>query len=211
MTMPHHTKVMYLDALPYAQAIEGELGAYLVPSEDSRNIMPGTWQGFDQRLMEEGNPSPAAGMFRVGMRSRVQHVPDRGISMVGDMIGWVLTSLAYWREPVLPSDRPFDVHKVFAGPSVRKPPTVLPIHTPLREYFQTSRDPKLDYRNNDEIMGRAVDLLLEVRTEVAKFVGDDHWVMHYYCRQGLWDYAIEKTVDFRIYDWERRMKSGEWS
>lgn len=207
---------MYLDAMEYGQAIESELGQYLIPSEDASGIMPGTWAGFDPRITERShlphmiNPNVAT-MQNRGKRNRIEHVPDRGIAMVGDMIGWMLTSLAHWKEPVKPDIPMLDVPTVFAGPEVRAPKEVLPLTTPLRPYFQTHREPKYDYRNHDPILNRAVDLLLEVRTEIVKFVGDDHWVIHYYSRQGLWDYAVEKTVDFRIYDWERRMQSGEWS
>lgn len=44
---------------------------------------------------------------------------------------------------------------------------------------------------------------------VREFMGPDKWLMHF-VRLGGTDLVVEKTVDYRIYDWTHRVKSGEW-
>lgn len=63
--------------------------------------------------------------------------------------------------------------------------------------------------SNAELRSKLVDATVDLRTEVQQFIGADKWVMHFHYLRGL-DIVVEKTVDFRIFDWERRMASGEW-
>lgn len=45
--------------------------------------------------------------------------------------------------------------------------------------------------------------------EAKIFMGSDPWVMYLVSQENT-DVKIERTIDFRIYDWSRRMASGEW-
>lgn len=48
--------------------------------------------------------------------------------------------------------------------------------------------------------------------QIVEFVGyseDDKWVMHFQKTVGT-DIHIERSIDFRVYDWSRRTNKGEW-
>lgn len=204
---PQITHTLYIDPYPAAECLEAELSDYMMPGDHApANIHNGNW--YDQRgqAVSSGPTNTHTHLFR---RERVtQSQPQRGIAMVGDTIAWVLNSMALWKTPL--SQQPQDdVCSLFAPPGHQRRAAELPMSTPLRGYFQASLDPKLDYRNNDQILDRATDLLLDIRMQVVNFVGADRWVMHFYGFHGR-DFVVEKTVDFRVYDWERRMLSGEW-
>lgn len=50
----------------------------------------------------------------------------------------------------------------------------------------------------------------DTRNAIKEFLGPNPWLMHnLVMRPSSW--AIEKTIDYRIYDWERRTASGEWA
>ena len=199
MTMPQVTQTLYIDAVELAQALEFELGPYLLSGDDENfpgpndDQAPGSRETPRWRLDRHPGPAPSA----------------RGLLMVGDMIAWVLNQHAHWKRPVGPDAPEIDVAGLYALPQHKRTEEPLPIWTPLRGYFQTSSDAAKDYRNNQEVLGRASDLLLDMRSDLQRFLGNDHWVMHFHHRCGN-DYAVEKTIDFRIFDWERRMKDGEW-
>lgn len=67
---------------------------------------------------------------------------------------------------------------------------------------------------DDDKYSHVVELLLgmlsEIQDQVRQFVGKDRWVMHFVKDWGTSDFIIEKTIDYRIYDWQRKMTSGEW-
>lgn len=54
------------------------------------------------------------------------------------------------------------------------------------------------------------ELLAETSRQVREFIGDDRWVIHF-CSTLSGDLLIEKSIDWRIWDWEKRMSTGEWS
>jgi len=67
-------------------------------------------------------------------------------------------------------------------------------------------------KNNPAIANlfdRISNMLVDVRTDVNAFIGVDDWIMHFYKLVGT-DIIIEKSTDYRIYDWARRMENGEW-
>jgi hypothetical protein len=68
---------------------------------------------------------------------------------------------------------------------------------------------KEEYRT-PEVIERVDNLLADIRTDVRQFIGRDTWVMFFHKLRRR-DIIVERTVDFRIYDWERRMNSGEWT
>lgn len=62
-----------------------------------------------------------------------------------------------------------------------------------------------------EISERILECLSDLRTDVRDFIGDDKWIMHFQRRWTMTNIVVEKTIDYRIYDWEQRMQNGEWS
>lgn len=44
--------------------------------------------------------------------------------------------------------------------------------------------------------------LMDLRSRIAKFLGDDNWIMHFVEEVGN-DFVIRKTIDYRIWSWER--------
>lgn len=60
-----------------------------------------------------------------------------------------------------------------------------------------------------EIRAEIENMLCDVADRCCEFIADDGWLMHLIQRVG-YDILIQKSTDFRIYDWEQRMKSGEW-
>lgn len=56
---------------------------------------------------------------------------------------------------------------------------------------------------------RLHEQLTSISRMVREFVGKDKWVLHYAEVLGG-DLAVRKTIDYRIWDWQRRMASGEW-
>lgn len=55
-------------------------------------------------------------------------------------------------------------------------------------------EPNYDLRNNLSIH------LIDLRTQVMRFLGDDRWIMHFIKEQGT-DIVVTKTIDYRIYAW----------
>jgi len=208
------TRRLIIDPLAAAQAIEFELGAYLKPFENNENEPrgslrnPGDW--YDQYGRVVARPPHLPNSAWMPRNANHAQLPRTGIMMVGDMIAWTLAELAAWKDPVKAEPSDALITETFALPPARKAAEPMTLSTPLRGYFQTSVVPEQDYRNHQHLLERAVDLLKEVRTQVVTFVGDDVWVMHFYCMYDH-DYVIEKTIDYRIHDWTLRMQSGEWS
>lgn len=56
---------------------------------------------------------------------------------------------------------------------------------------------------------RAYDTTIQLREQIKDFIGNQTWVM-YFVKQKDIDIVIEKTIDYRIWDWTRRTASGEW-
>lgn len=190
------TATLILDAHAIADTLENELADYLSPVEPLHAKIP----------------------------------LHRGMGMVGDSIGWVIREHAKWNGPARKPDTLHE-HNALTG-LWRAPPTtrraILPGTTPLRSYFlphlrnpcilpdgTLSRVPMVldgeDTEEFDNILTRASGLLMNTRQAVSDFLGDDHWVIHFYGRLDAQSYIVEKTIDYRIADWERRMKTGEWS
>jgi hypothetical protein len=63
-----------------------------------------------------------------------------------------------------------------------------------------------EYHHNDDVWAILSDILIEIRTDVNGFVGDDKFIMHF-MRTRKTDIVIEKTIDYRIYDWMQKFGS----
>jgi hypothetical protein len=79
-----------------------------------------------------------------------------------------------------------------------------------------SADPQvlLEKLNNrcDDIVSEIRGCLVEPLEMVQKFVGGterDRWTMHFLKTVGT-DLHIQKSEDYRVFDWTRRIDSGEW-
>ncbi len=53
------------------------------------------------------------------------------------------------------------------------------------------------------------DMCEPILTTVSNFLGSDNWNIYFVNRKGL-DLYVEKSVDFRIFDWERRNNNDDW-
>jgi hypothetical protein len=72
---------------------------------------------------------------------------------------------------------------------------------------------KPEYHNDEtlnDIVNNIVSTLVDLRTNIIKFIDKDTWLMHF-LKVNRGDYYIEKCCDFRIWDWQRRITEGEWS
>jgi hypothetical protein len=68
---------------------------------------------------------------------------------------------------------------------------------------------KKEWQETHEVFDLLRNLLIEIRTDVKLFLGNERWIMHFLRTRGL-DIFIEKSIDYRIYDWERRHAAGEF-
>jgi hypothetical protein len=110
-----------------------------------------------------------------------------------DLIQEFVADHAWGRIPIVGKSRPHeDIIADFLDPKLR------------RDWFD-------DLPTSDKIEWCDDIWLALQRTlnEVKQFMGPDKWVIHLVRRSYL-DLVVEKTVDYRIYDWTRRMQSGEW-
>lgn len=60
-----------------------------------------------------------------------------------------------------------------------------------------------------ELVERIIELLTPQLVEIAKFMDDQYWVMFSRQWKGS-DLYVEQGVDYRVYDWQRRMSTGQW-
>ncbi len=84
--------------------------------------------------------------------------------------------------------------------------TKRPQHT-LGELF----GPYLNYEfiNNVNSMEKLHEILIDLRTDVTAFMGTNGWIMHF-AHLNYTDIIVEQTIDYRIFDWMRRMENKEW-
>lgn len=68
----------------------------------------------------------------------------------------------------------------------------------LRPFFIDNLSAHQYQESVDEIM-EEVSLL---KREISQFIGSDKWIMHFVRRRGS-SLIVEKTIDYRIYAWER--------
>jgi len=73
-------------------------------------------------------------------------------------------------------------------------------------YDEDAKENVLNY----ELFEQLSSLLIDLRTDLRVFMGQNHWVMHFFKANGS-DFYVRKTIDYRIYDWERRMTDGSWT
>lgn len=62
---------------------------------------------------------------------------------------------------------------------------------------------------NYDLFEQLSSMLIELRTDLRMFMGQNHWIMHFFKTCGP-DFYVRKTIDYRIFDWERRMQDGSW-
>lgn len=206
------TKQLFLDALPAASAIETHLGEYmpgavpgmflpghmtpvLRPHESYYQILPSdSLKTIKESLppLESLNPADIQGdvydsgdqlVLKKRLAStliRQSTLPMRGIAAVSSAVDWMITDCSAW---------------------AKRPGLT------LQEAL--ARHLKQEHASNLALLNQFSDFLLDIRTDVRQFVGDDVWVVHFHHQRGF-DIVLEKTIDFRILDWERRTQTGEW-
>lgn len=65
------------------------------------------------------------------------------------------------------------------------------------------------YAGNEEFLIPLHDSLTALGNILRSFLGDDRWIMHFTQAQGR-SALVEKSIDYRIYDWTSRIASKEW-
>lgn len=95
------------------------------------------------------------------------------------------------------------------------------IQLSIEEYISdttTYNDVYLDYRLSEVLNGPGMDAYQHKEFDkyvstffnaIEEFIAADRCHL-YFCELRSADLLIRKTIDFRIYDWTRRMESGDW-
>jgi hypothetical protein len=181
------TRTMLIDPVPTADSIETLYGEYLVPMSHSvsamepQHMVPGSWYDQYGRLIVREQ----ANLQPVTPpKQQVRRQPNHPLPVRGIAI---VNSLVDW---------------VLSDCSIWKQS-----HTSCIDSFAEFVLP--EYRGNIDFLELIAGHLVDVRTEVREFVGPDRWIMHFHTLRGR-DIIVEKTIDFRIFDWERRKQAGEW-
>ncbi len=73
----------------------------------------------------------------------------------------------------------------------------------LRDYLQPH------YLEDIDLCDRIMSASFDFRHSIRNYIGKDGWIMHFVKSRNT-DIIVEKSCDYRIYDWNRRMQSGEW-
>lgn len=90
------------------------------------------------------------------------------------------------------------------------------IHPEARMQYLRSSDHivatgnRAQYFNVTVPLGMIQEICDDIIQRITAFLGEDKWVMCFHRSEGE-HISIEKTIDFRIYDWMRRTNSGEWT
>jgi hypothetical protein len=91
-----------------------------------------------------------------------------------------------------------DEFSTWRDPKVRRPRAVsskISFARTITQYLQPQ------FRT-DENIAVIEDQLLDLAKRVIDFIGDDGWIMHFVDRRGS-RLTVEKTIDYRIFDWMR--------
>lgn len=221
------TKKLILDAAATAEVIEAQFGAYLLPPEPGV-YLPGSSSPamqaheFYYQLRRSSRTSPPEMVPVKGVEdikgavfdrdgrivvpaalakdvSLQPSLPVRGMAVVYSAVDQTLRECAAWSRRSVGSVGAFladHLKEEFRQclPDSEEDQLIL-----LRKGIPAERLSVL--QRNTAIREQMTDLLGEVRYDVRQFVGQDKWVMHFHYASGR-DIEVEKTVDFRIYQWE---------
>lgn len=226
------TKQLLLDAKPVAEEIEARFGLYLLPP-DCGLYLPTSLQPvmraheqYYQLMPVEGNlPTvekihvqadikgavynldaervvPAGQVKRLSAQPQL---PVRGLQVVFAAVDHTLRQHAAWAK------KPVGHCGAFLAEYLKEDyHQCLPEDEADLEFLRRKGYPLQRLQRNSELREQLTDALVEIREQVRQFIGQDRWVMHFHYAQGL-DIVVDKTIDFRIFDWERRMASGGWT
>lgn len=211
MTIPEVTKTMILDTYSVACDIENQLGAYL------RRPLPGIYlPGQTNPVMIPGNLYYTR-CLRSGRETLVTAL-EQAVSDIFDINHQLVVSNAQ-----LDALKNQTAQPTVALEVVRD--VVESVIIDLSQWLvERNRHAKQDFLlkhlkcemlhpNNEMILVwvlRQIELLTtDIRRRVADFIDQDDWVMHFQKSMGR-DTFVEKTIDFRIYDWHRKMEEGTW-
>lgn len=78
-----------------------------------------------------------------------------------------------------------------------------PLSSYINEYI------KPEYHGVVEIYEKIDDLLIDLKISISKYLGDNRWIMFFLRRKNS-DIFIDQSIDYRIYDWTRRIESKDW-
>jgi len=201
------TAELIVPAYMYAEGIEAQLGLYLPPPA----------RGAYTALSSEPVLKPDHWYYqRVSVNGKIQEINVSSLEEVkGDVydidavlvVPRKLAKTLSW-EPSFPSRGMKIVSAavdwtISEGSRWAKRPRIS-LHSVLQEHLRE------EYQQDELALCRLSELVFDVCDQVRQFIGKDHWVMHFHKQRGR-DIVVEKTVDWRIVDWERRMASGEWT
>lgn len=129
------------------------------------------------------------------------HVPVHGLRCIDAAIADTLDARAQWRPARQLHRIEHELEKMLKFPD----------EAIWHHLSRTEREHRRDnHRETIADVARQVDnIITDLRNEVQAFIGDDEWVMHFLNNRGR-DRVIEKTIDFRVYDWTLKTRSKEW-
>lgn len=103
----------------------------------------------------------------------------------------------------------------------------------IKDYFDSIVNNLSSWKNNsklspDEVLSKFLnasaqclsdhdrdDLFLSIRGQlndlennIRSFIGKDRWVVHFTSMKSKTDYYVEKSIDYRIADWEEKVRLG---
>lgn len=124
---------------------------------------------------------------------RVIHTPTVGVEIIYALIARMIDEQAsVWSEKVVPS-----VEEV-----------LMPY---VKEEWHYVYDEELKQNVlNFGVFERIYSIIMDIRTDVRNFLGKDPWIIHFF-EEYQTDFVIKKSIDFRIYDWNRRTNNGTWT
>lgn len=218
------TKTLYVDALPLAEQIEAQYGMYLLPPElgyylptsckpalksgeqyyqkrTARNKVPETVEVSTLEALLAADIYTREAVLAVPQEmikclALQPQLPVRALAMLSAVVDHTLAYFAAWaRRPAV------TLEACVAEHLKEEYRARLPDEEPALALLQQEFADLKRLKDNVSLHGQLADLCDSVRNQVREFIGEDRWVMHFHRARGL-DIVVEKTADFRIYQWE---------
>jgi hypothetical protein len=211
MTIPEVTKTMILDTYSVACDIENQLGACLrrplpgiyLPGQTNPVMVPGNL--YYTRCSRSGHETPVTDLrqatsdiFDINHRLVISNAqlarlknqttqPVVALELVRDVVESIIIDLSQWLA---------DRNQLASQDVVLK-------HV-SHELLHPNNEMTLIWAL------RQIELMTtDIRRQVVGFIDQDVWVMHFQKSMGR-DTFVEKTIDYRVYDWQRKVEAGLW-
>ena len=155
----------------------------------------------------DSRDKPVVSQFMVSQLSPFPNIPVKGMEIVKGYIKKIINTQGHWPHGQIIEDTEDLLQADF-----------LPewLHNPEDAYLQepVAKQKAIVKRLVlDKLVDSIEAALYEMRNQLIEFIGKDKWVMHFVkfskaCRH---DVLVEKTINYKVYDWDRRMASGIWT